>query len=298
MSIDELLEQLEELLEYVEDLQTLRDFADRVDALRNGVAGGQEPDPLELARLLADILEYLAGKIPLGPYAFLVRRALEFIERALESNIRLVLSILWGIYRRWRESDPDMTHERANALTTEDDLVCAWLRLRWIRERDIHESDSDSEPPPPSAGEDHHPEPPGPGIIVPAGPRWPIEHHECCSQKDGDVERGALAPTVLFGNVSWEPPSPADGHLRRVNIELKMYHPCGLQRSRVRVFVSAKDQWIELKMGTHNCRVRRHDDHGVKRTVSIIGLPTVRVIVQATSNCGTHVRLSQEFVAP
>ncbi len=288
MDINDILDQIEELLDAIEDLDKLEEFMDRIDELRDGNC--QNPDPMEMADLLSDILEFVIGKLPLGPYAKLIEAILEFIRKTIDSNVRLALFILWGMYKRWRENFPGWAHEQAAEMVTSDALVSAWLRLKWLELKAGGEDDEVDE------DENDH-TPTGGGISIPVGPAWSIEYNTCCTTEDNGIIRGKIDPTITIDAPSWGAQVPSSGTARLFSVTFKAKHPCGLKRLGVRVFVkSGGSPWLRLENRTRNFRFRT-DENGVT-SVRVIGGQQVRMIITATSNCETQKRETQDYIAP
>ena len=290
MSINDVLDQIEELIDAVDDYDKVEDFMDRLEDLRNG----QNVDPEEISNLLADILEYLIGKVPLGPYKLLIDAVIKFIKKAIDSNVKLVLFILWNKYKALRENGMD--HEEAAENTTQDPMVEKYLRLKWIEHKS---SDKKEEKEGDEEDEDIH-APVEDGITFPIGPAWSKFYNDCCNTQESGVIRGKIPPVISIDTPTWKPFLHSSGTSRPFSISFSAKHGCGISRRKIRVFVRASNsstsKWLELKRSSHMMKVSTKSN-GVA-TVSIIASLYVKIIITAKSNCMTRKRVIKDYVSP
>ena len=290
-TIEDVLDALEELIGKVEDLQELEDLLDRLQDIRDRIESGEQPDPSELADLLGDLLELLTGKVPLGPYGWLVQRLIDFIKAAIEAGYNAALGIAWQRYKLLREQG--YSHEEACELASISSTICKWLRLKWLQSQLPDAEDEEPE------DEEEGPEGPGPDLSTPSGPRWPSWHDTCCSKGDN----GSTKPEFEITNgPEWQnyPGMPNAWTLR---IEIRASHPCGLAAYRTRVFnvlppstPGGPPNWVELQKPTSLLSQRTLSDG--RRRIEAVVTNGVKVVVTATSNCRTFAHQSFDFPAP
>lgn len=120
----ELIKRLRKILDTV---QMADDLRKRLERLLEALEGG-EPTDIVIARLLADLLELGADRLP-GPVGDFVKAYAEAFRNAIDA----ILAVLWKRYREARRAGLD--HQEANDLVTFDAKVCEWLRFRWLLEQ-------------------------------------------------------------------------------------------------------------------------------------------------------------------
>lgn len=120
----ELIKRLRKILDTVEMADDIRE---RLERLLEALEGG-EPTDIVIARLLADLLELGADRLP-GPVGDFVKAYAEAFRNAIDA----ILAVLWKRYREARRAGLD--HQEANDLVTFDAKICEWLRFRWLLEQ-------------------------------------------------------------------------------------------------------------------------------------------------------------------
>lgn len=213
MTLQELIERLRKILDTIELEEDLRK---KLEELLRALEAG-EPTAIVIARLLADILEYGADRLP-GPIADFVKAYAEAFRNAIDE----ILGVLWRRYKAARESG--MTHEEANEMVTWDAQVCAWLRLKWLLEHLPPPSPPEEVPQPMAPGTGTVPTP-APAPAPPTEPpvtAWAPEDHDCC--KNLTPAERIPSVTVIAGYFY------RDGGSWYVDVDIEVTHRCGLLR--------------------------------------------------------------------
>lgn len=233
MTLAELIDALRKILDTVELADDLRE---RLKRLLRALEAG-EPTDIVVARLLADLLELGADKLP-GPIAEFVKAYAEAFRTAIDE----ILGTLGRKYRRAREAG--LTHEEANAITTVDPKICEFLRLRWLLDGiEPAETPPPAPPAPPQPGADTGPKTPGDLAPPPAPPLWAPEDDDCCG-KLTPAER-IPSVTLVAGRIY------RDGGSWYFDADVEVTHKCGLKsRPSVRIYVQVGGKDVALDSHT------------------------------------------------
>ncbi len=295
--IDEIIEGIESLMDIIDDLDTLQDFAERMDDARNGEIG----DPVELMEILTDLLEYIADKIPNDNVKRLVQQLLKIAIGALEAGASLARWILLFRYRRRRAAGE--TPEDAAKHVTNDKPAQIWLRLKERQdkkgEEDENVEEDDGKP-----IKDAIPDLTFPRIPK---PRWPKDH--CCAKDNHDK----LAPELKGKKSSSTSPLPSHGagvDQHKVDVEFETSHPCGIKKVMIRAFTrsrvtsdsaGANPPWIELQKNTSNFSYKFDSNGSAKEKnggIEIISSGEAAILYHVISNCGTSKSGTVKIINP
>ncbi len=301
MSLQELLDKLEELLNLLEDFEEFRDLWERLKNLRDGVTPEGPADPSELWRLIGDILRKLAEKAPLPPAARkILDTAIKAIEATLESNVRLTLHILCERYFQYRRAG--MSHEEAVPLVTSDPLIAQWLLLKWLTgtcadpEEDTHEGEGEG-----ATGGHAEDSSDRPVIFVQRGPPWDSRDDPCCAPPPAGRGGGTVAPTVVFSPPVWNTPPAGTGFNGKIlSLTVTVEHMCGAGEGNARVWLRNGGSWIRLRPTYAAKRggftlTRRGDWNDTKRTLDMEIYATGEVVIIVTARSRCHTRALQEL---
>lgn len=285
--IKELKDGLDDLLDKVEDVEKWREFAERIDRARNGQIG----DPVELIAILVDLLEYLAGKVPMGPLERLVKPLLEVAIGALEAGASLVR---WLLLRRYRERRAaGQSPEEAARGVTNDRAAQLWLRLQ---ERNSPDGSRDPAP-------QGDPNASANGVFtaptMPAGdppPPWSAAHDACCR-----AAGHANQPPVLEEMIASSSRKLRDVPLEyEVTVEFRFTHPCGIASQRIiaatRIWPGAGQPdpvWIPIPRSSTGSPIQQFQldvsdaPDGKKGKAVVKSAGDMILIYRVISNCGT-----------
>jgi hypothetical protein len=271
MSLAEFIQRLRELLD---TLDLAKDLREKLEELLRALEAG-EPTATVIARLLADLLELGADRLP-GPVADFIKAYAEAFRNAIDALLRL----LWDRYRRLREQGFD--HQDANDAVTLDAQICAWLRFRWALEQWERQQQQQPEPVEP-VGPGGEPPAPAPGGAPPE-PLWDAADDECCRK----LRPAELIPSVTLVHGSF--------YFERgnwfVDMDLEVTHRCGLRGEphvRLHIVPSPGQPGIRLE-GDSSRRRDASGGHGVRvmwrrQMVSAREPHEVKVYVKAKSKC-------------
>ena len=298
MDLGKVLDAIEELIDKIEDLGELEDLLDRYQEIRDKYERGEQPEPAELADLLADTMTYLTGKVPLGPYAWLVKLVIEFVKRAIEAGYYAGLGIAWQRYKTLREQG--WTHEAACEQATLDETVCRWLKLKWLERQTAIEGGEEG-----SGPEEETDEEVGDGasplIHTPPGPTWSPLYNRCCSQGTNGTDKPTVQVVTPPDWTPFDPPVMPDAFTLRMEIQIT--HACGIARSRVRVFNSlppstpgGPNSWTLLK--PRDGMVEFQQGRDGKRKIKAVIVRRVKILITARSNCNTYHHEVLEYSTP
>jgi hypothetical protein len=275
MTLAELIKRLRELLD---TLDLAKDLRDKLEELLRALEAG-EPTATVIARLLADLLELGADRLP-APIAEFIKAYAEAFRNAIDE----ILRVLWERYKRLREQGFD--HQEANDTVTLDAQTCAWLRFRWALEQ--WERNQPPQEPPEPMGPGEEPPPPPPGTPPPSGPPpepvWAAEDDECC-RKLRPAERipsvNLINGCFYFDRGNWF-----------VDIDLEITHRCGLKgEPHTRIYIVPFPGRPGIKLEGDSSHARdASGGRGVRKMwrrqmVSAREPHEVKVHVKATSKC-------------
>lgn len=302
MDTGKVLDAIEELIDKIDDLNEFEDLMDRYEEIRDKYERGEQPDPSELADLLADTMTYLTGKFPLGPYAWLVKLIIEFVKRAIEAGYYAGLGIAWQRYKALRIQGWD--HESACEQATQDPTICRWLRLKWLEKQQQEEAaeTADGNGEEGDADEEEPGEGASPLVHTPPGPRWPTQHHNCCSNGNNGTTKPTIAVTVQPTFTDYTPPVMPNA--KKMEMQVQVSHPCGIASSQVKVYNSLPPSapggplnWTRL-MPKNPEMVKISSIGDGKRDVRAVVVTKVKIVVVARSNCVTFKHQVFEFDVP
>ncbi len=304
MSVQDLLDRLEELLGRLEDAEAFAELWERIRNLRDGITPDGPPDPSELWRLCGDILRKLAEEAPLPDAAKkLLSRIIDAIEATMESNVGLTLHTLCGRYFDWRRNG--FSHEEAADQVSLDPLIRQWLLFKWL-------SGSCGKPDAPDAPDAPEPEAddppsasPGPVIGVRTGPPWDFRDHECCAPPPAGRGGGAVPPTISASAPVWTaPPAGAGFAGKLLAISVIAKHPCGTGCT-VHAWLRANGRSIRMERspwdGRGGFRLRRRGEWNEATATADIELHAtgeVVLIAVARSRCATRAMRQFRFTVP
>ncbi len=231
----ELIKRLRKILDTV---QMADDLRKRLERLLEALEGG-EPTDIVIARLLADLLELGADRLP-GPVGDFVKAYAEAFRNAIDA----ILAVLWKRYREARRAGLD--HQEANDLVTFDAKICEWLRFRWL----LEQFDESRE----AAGDGEREEIPG-GLIpgpfdppegepepLPPVQLWDDEHDGCCrglSARQREPVASIIHERVYREGGSWY-----------IDAIIEITHRCGLKFGGVRA--------LYINIGSGAIKLQRH----------------------------------------
>ena len=213
----ELIKRLKKLLDTIEMASDLRERLEKLlEALER-----REPTDIVIARLLADMLELGADRLP-GPIGDFIKAYAEAFRDAIDA----ILGTVWKRYCEVRRSVDD--HKEANDMCTWDPETCEWLRFRWLLLEEFKDAGG-------QANEDDEPEDEIPGGLVP-GPfdppegtpkpvepvqLWDDKHDSCC--RNLSVWQRKPVVTIVHQNVY------RDGGSWYLDAIIEVTHRCGLK---------------------------------------------------------------------
>ncbi len=216
--IRDLLGRLKEAYDFGQDIaDLLEELEERLDQYAEAEARG-EPEALFLARLLADFIESLGGKMP--P---VISDFIELYAKALKSGIEYTVYL--ACIRYWLLRQQGCSHEEAAAAASLSDENAVWCRTLWVLHH-LPQVDEDLQPEPAedsggaeAGGFDAPPTDEENWLPPPPEPRISEKFFRCC--EDG----GSDAPVeVDWGTLR----IVRSGSHVRLTGEFSVRHPCGI----------------------------------------------------------------------